>query len=115
MLLWLDDMRPAPNGYTRARTAKEAINILYNNDVTFASLDHDLAPDQYNVFTRFDDDSDYGEDTGMAVLKWMKNNKWPKDGVEIHSANIPKRLEMVNFCKKYLPDDKVFVKIFTRA
>lgn len=116
ILLWLDDIRKPPKGYLWVRTAKEAIQKLYDDDITFASLDHDLNPDQYNVFTRFNDDSDYKDDTGMSVLKWMRDNdKWPKDGVEIHSSNIPKRIEMINFCKKHLPDDKIFVKIFIRA
>lgn len=53
MKLWVDDIRPAPNGWTRAETISQAINIInrygmgtgFNNEnrITHVSLDHDIS------------------------------------------------------------------------
>jgi hypothetical protein len=40
--LWHDDVRPAPPGWTWARTNDEAKRLLATGEVTEASLDHDL-------------------------------------------------------------------------
>ena len=41
--VWLDDIRPMPNGYDlHVQTAAEAIDILRTNTVECISLDHDL-------------------------------------------------------------------------
>lgn len=44
MRLWLDDLRPAPDGWTWAQTAREAINCLnaHGREIEYVSLDHDL-------------------------------------------------------------------------
>lgn len=42
MRIWLDDLRPAPDGWYHCRTAEEAILLLGSGDVTAVSLDHDL-------------------------------------------------------------------------
>ena len=48
--VWVDDMRPAPAGWTWAKTSAEGIALVPDADVM--SLDHDLG----------------GEDTGYRVL-----------------------------------------------
>lgn len=42
--LWLDDVRPAPDGWTWAKTAREAIGHLnaHGPEIVSVSLDHDL-------------------------------------------------------------------------
>lgn len=40
--LWLDDERPAPEGWLAVRTAAEAIERLLTGAVIEVSLDHDL-------------------------------------------------------------------------
>jgi hypothetical protein len=40
--LWLDDLRPVPEGWTWVKTVGEAISLMESGDVTEASLDHDL-------------------------------------------------------------------------
>lgn len=40
--LWLDDVRPAPPGWTHVRSVNEALALLATGTVTAASLDHDL-------------------------------------------------------------------------
>ncbi len=42
MKLWLDDMRPAPEGWVWVRTVAEAIEVLEGGKVNFVSLDNDL-------------------------------------------------------------------------
>jgi hypothetical protein len=59
MRLYLDDRRPAPPGWTLARSADEAIAFLRQGDVTELSLDYDLG------------DPHFG--TGMDVLDWLEN------------------------------------------
>lgn len=51
MKLWVDDIRPAPDGWTGVETISQAINALdrfsqmdYNNPgITHVSLDHDIS------------------------------------------------------------------------
>ena len=50
MKLWLDDIRKPPWGYDLwAKTADECIEMLqrYGDEITHASLDHDLADAHY--------------------------------------------------------------------
>lgn len=42
MKLWLDDVRPAPEGWRWVKTAGEALTLLLRGGVKIASLDHDL-------------------------------------------------------------------------
>ena len=58
MRLYLDDQRPAPQGWILARTAEEAIAWLRKGDVDEVSLDFDLG------------DRVFG--TGMDVLEWIE-------------------------------------------
>ena len=90
MKLWLDDIREPSRfgclGWTWVKTADEAINLLKTQDVTEASLDHDLSEEHYPWSGI--QESDYKEQTGYTVVCWMEeNNVWPKDGVHVHSLN----------------------------
>ena len=74
MELWLDDVRKPPEygDYVWAKTAEEAIDLLQEGQVTFASLDHDLG---------------FGG-SGYDVVCFMERTGiWPKDGVVVHSMN----------------------------
>lgn len=46
MKLWLDDLRPAPDGWIWAKTVPEAIEILNSHNVSEVSLDHDLGENE---------------------------------------------------------------------
>jgi hypothetical protein len=46
MKVFLDDERPTPEGWVRAFTATEAIELLKKGKVTELSLDHDLGPEE---------------------------------------------------------------------
>ncbi len=90
MTMWLDDIRePWAYGYIAARwvkTAAEAIAMLRTGEVTFASLDHDLAAEHYPWNCT---DITKCQHTGYDVVVFLEENPqfWPKEGVAVHSAN----------------------------
>lgn len=76
MNLWLDDIRPAPEGWERAYSVNQAITLLEQRPCELASLDHDLG--------------DYFEDggDGFKLVLWMaEHDRWPSQGIRVHSAN----------------------------
>ncbi len=69
--LWVDDIRPAPEGWHWAKTSGETIKALASQRWGVMSLDHDLG----------------GEDTSRRAVLWLcENGNWP-DEVRVHSAN----------------------------
>ena len=114
MKLWLDDIRdPAQYAffgkdnqikggydYTWVKTADEAIELLKTGQVTYASLDHDLAWDHYIGKEYVNGKSP--EKTGYDVVLWMQtNNVWPKDGCVVHSMNPVGRKKMQYIIDKH--------------
>jgi len=83
--VWLDDVREAPAGWTRAFTAREAIALLEAGGVVEISLDHDLG-----------DDVLCG--TGYTVAVWMEEavamRGFAPPTIRIHSANVVGRERM---------------------
>jgi hypothetical protein len=85
MKLWLDDVRPAPDGWTWVKDAHEAIALLARGEVEIASLDHDLGDDPW---------------TGYYVLCWvervMGDGQWygPLPRFLVHSSNPVGRSKM---------------------
>lgn len=79
MRLYLDDVRPTPEGFDlRAYTAAEAITMLRDGKITFISFDHDLGAD--------------ANGTGYDVAKWIEeqaftNPSFVTPDFAIHSAN----------------------------
>lgn len=83
--VFLDDMRPAPAGWTRTYWPEEVIELLKTGKVTNLSLDHDLGDDTHG--------------TGYDVLKWLEeavvlNNFRPIPDIVVHSANGPAKARM---------------------
>lgn len=87
MKLWIDDIRPAPNGYDIwAKSYQEAVNAIdtYANQITHISFDHDIA--SYD---------DFGNElTGYAVAVYIEQQIYYGDidantiiGIQIHSSN----------------------------
>ena len=91
MRLWLDDCRPAPPGWAWAKTYGEAVALLETGEVTYASLDHDLA-----------DDVLADEKTGYDVVLWMEQHDvWPRDGLDCHSMNPVGRARIEQVIRKH--------------
>lgn len=84
MRIFLDDLRPAPEGWVRVFWPDEAIAHLKTGHVTHLSLDHDLGDD--------------ARGTGYDVLLWIEEAvavdgfKPPK--ITVHSANPAARIRM---------------------
>jgi len=79
--VFLDDVRPTPDGWVRCYWPDEVIELLKTGKVEVVSLDHDLGDDTRG--------------TGMDVCKWIEQTVYENgfDGgfippaVLIHSAN----------------------------
>ena len=79
MKVWLDDERPAPKGWVRAKSVVQAIGRLVCDHIEEISLDHDLG------------DKSTPEQTGYTVLQWIERevfvNGFVPPVIYIHTAN----------------------------
>jgi hypothetical protein len=86
--VWLDDLRPAPSGWTHVTAPADAIELLRRGEVIELSLHHDLG-----LFT------EEREDTGYDVLAWLERQVadgrlHPPGTITVHSANPVARRRM---------------------
>jgi len=89
MLLWLDDERPSPPGWTWVKNVGEAAAILRDYPVAYASLDYDLG---------------WGESKGLKLIHWMaQTGNWPAYRPGVHSANLRGAAKMVAAIIAYGP------------
>lgn len=92
MKIYLDDVRPCPEGYVYVQTSQECMiklseSFLLGNTIEHLSLDHDLGDDKLHG-------------TGYTVISWLE--EWAANGVflvdpekiTIHSANPVGRVKM---------------------
>jgi len=80
MKIYLDDLRPCPNGWILAKNAGEAITLLATNLVEMISLDHDLGPP---ILTN---------GTGYEVIKYIEamvylDESYVPPEIIIHTGN----------------------------
>lgn len=95
MNLYLDDLRPCPDGWTLARNITEAKAFLKTGHVERCSLDHDLVacaacltetPDLGYKDGVMPSCSHVG--TGYDLVVWMaETGHWPKVAPVVHSQN----------------------------
>jgi hypothetical protein len=85
MKVYLDDTRPAPEGWQLVKTAPECIAALAAGGVTHLSLDHDLGEDP-------------GVGNGYDVLLWLEERValegFVAPELSVHSANPGARPKM---------------------
>ena len=95
MKIWLDDLRPVPNGYMGAKSVNEAMALIQQAEakrdvIELLDLDHDLG--------------DYYHDGGDAIklLDWLVEREtfYP---VAIHTANPVGRANMERMIMRYWP------------
>ncbi len=95
MKIWVDDLRPVPQGYMWAKSVNQAISLVEkaeaeNEEVEVLDLDHDLG--------------DYYSDGGDAIklLDWLaeRGTFYP---VKIHTANPVGRENMERMIARYWP------------
>lgn len=72
MKLWIDDLRPPPEGWEWARYSVVALLYLHNHDIEEVSFDHDMGRG----------------DTTRSVVLWLCEHpdRWPKV-CRVHSMN----------------------------
>lgn len=96
MKLWVDDVRPCPDGWVWAKTFTDAVEILESDvELTDASLDHDLGFELVDEgtwdFTKFEGIAkpyDGLAPTGYDLTKWMVERAvWPSQSLTVHSMN----------------------------
>lgn len=84
MKVFLDDLRPAPDGWVHVFCPDEAIALLKTGKVSDISLDHDLGDDQRG--------------TGYDVLLWIEEavdtDNFKVTTMIVHSANPAARVRM---------------------
>jgi len=81
MILWVDDIRPMPEGFDIwAKNYNDAIMALKSGQITHVSFDHDLSDIKKGI-----------EKTGYDIAIWVEeaayNKKIPKLTYAVHSAN----------------------------
>lgn len=93
MKIWVDDLRPVPQGYEGAKSVNEAIELIRKAEkngieIEVLDLDHDLG--------------DYSKDGGDAIklLDWLAEREtfYP---IEIHTANPVGRANMERMINRF--------------
>jgi hypothetical protein len=85
MKVYLDDIRPTPDGWTRTYTVEQTIELLKTGQVEELSLDNDLGS---------------GQPEGFEVMKWLEEQVIAHGFTTVprhwrfHTDNIPRRWEM---------------------
>ena len=101
MLLWLDDLRVAPPGWTWALNASEAQALVEANlgQIQLMSLDHDLGDEEL-------------VGSGYTFLLWLaeqahgprgESRVWPTEGLRVHSDNGVGVERMLGLAERYGP------------
>lgn len=95
MRVYLDDIREAPNGWTKITNYSDLIEFLedYKDEIKEISLDHDLGE----------------EKTGYDACKWMVENEYWIPIIRIHSANVVGIKNMYQLLDRYAPDNVMIV------
>lgn len=104
--LWLDDHRPAPDGWTHVQTVHEAIRLIKSGQVAKASLDHDLG--LCSACTEGGNGQSRSRNcecvSGYKLCLWMaENNRWPDEKPVVHSQNPVGALAMRQVIDRYFP------------
>jgi hypothetical protein len=86
--VFLDDVRPCPEGFVLARTAEECLLLLKECDVGVLSLDYELGP---------------GAPNGFAVVEGMIVNAWYPREIYIHSSSPMGRARMAKALRDAAP------------
>lgn len=84
MKLWVDDERPAPRGWRRARTVAQALKLLDTGKISEISLDHDLGENERTGYFLAALIEERAHDGQLRRLVW-----------HIHSANPVGRKKML--------------------
>ena len=91
--IWLDDIRPAPNGYVWVKSVNQAKRLIiaaeiYYEEIFELNLDHDLG--------------DYAEDGGDAIclVRWLAETG-RHYFIKLHTQNVVGRENMQAIIDRY--------------
>jgi hypothetical protein len=88
MRLWIDDVRPAPDGYVWCRSVNEAKTILQNIDWDNTAMYDGVNYESLELIDIDHDAGDYASDGGdyIKLLDWLEETgrNYP---IRIHSMN----------------------------
>ena len=88
MKLWIDDVRPAPEGYIWCKSLNEAKRAIEVYEGFVHANKENNYPDAYDKLEYIDIDNDIGNYTkdGMKLLDWLEETgrSYP---IRIHSQN----------------------------
>ena len=84
--IYLDDLRPTPDGWVRAYWPEDVYRLLETNEVDIVSLDHDLG----------DDERGTGYDVVTYIEEKVVNDGYEPPTIRVHSANTSARIKMLN-------------------
>jgi hypothetical protein len=116
--LWLDDCRPAPEGWVWVKTVDEAKPYLERGEVQRASLDHDLGAcdaclgglsemrwSARRNFQEMPNCDHFG--TGYTLVCWMEETRfWPVEKPTVHSLNFEGARRMRMAIDRYYEEHK---------
>ena len=92
MKVWLDDLRPAPEGYIWCKSVNEAKRIIVSAEksISVIDCDHDLG------------DFAYDGGDGIKLLDWLAENElfYP---IRLHTMNPVGRENMMRLVERYWP------------
>lgn len=99
MKLYIDDIRPAPEGWMQARTVTDAIKTIarFGNEITEISLDHDIscAVSVNGEYRPFPSPETF-QAVAYYIVEYYKahyaqidglTNKYSRPNITIHTAN----------------------------
>lgn len=96
MNIYLDDIRPCPEGFVIARTKRDCMKLLEENKVEILSLDHDLGAEMFGT----------GYDVAMFIVEQQEiynRNIWPKE-IYLHTDNPVGRQNMFQLLDHWKPE-----------
>ena len=97
MKLWIDDVRPAPEGYIRRKSVNAAKRYIKE----FERIQHPFGFDTIELIDIDHDAGDFAPDGGdyIELLNWLEETgrNYP---IRIHSINVVGRMNMLAICHR---------------
>ena len=102
MKLWIDDVRPAPEGYVWCKSVNEAKNTIIDANANFVQSCKSGLPNEnfiIDIISLDHDAGDYASDGGDYIrlldwLEWLYQGQGTHTKFHIHSMNVVGRMNM---------------------
>lgn len=101
MKLWVDDVRPAPEGYVWCKSVNEAKRKIYSSKATAVYMDGRSNGYKIELIDIDHDAGEYASDGGdyIKLLDWLEKTgrNYP---IHIHSMNVVGKMNMEAICRR---------------